>query len=105
MIEVSQIPEIAVLSEGILGIGRAHGKTSANEDRDGVRAHGFEQLLTSFGEHAGSLSHPATEGVAGLARRRSNPSSLSIEMLTHGMQIQFAANQHGRLVQVSEFAY
>ena len=48
MIESGQIPEIAVLSKREFGVGGAHGHVRAHENRDGIRAHCFEELLTPF---------------------------------------------------------
>ena len=64
MAESCQVPEIAVLSEGELGIRRAHGEPATDENRDGIRSEGFEQLLTPFRKHGRSLSNQGKGGTA-----------------------------------------
>ena len=70
MIESRQVPEVAVLAKRELGVGRAHGEPSADEDRDGVGAHGLKKLLAPFGKHGRSLSHRPRVGIAGQDRLR-----------------------------------
>ena len=64
MVEPCQVPEITVLSEGELGIRRAHSEPATNENRDGIRSEGFEQLLTPFRKHDCSLSNQGKRGTA-----------------------------------------
>jgi hypothetical protein len=59
VVEAGQVPEVAILPEGVGGVVRTDHERRAEEDRDGARAHGFADLLAALGEHGAILPDPS----------------------------------------------
>ena len=81
MIEASQIPEVAVLSERELGVARAREQVRAEQERDPVGPHRVPEPLSALCEHGGMVTQPASQLARLLGRVDADWARAALEMI------------------------